>query len=249
MKMMSVRRTILPKMETKSYSEVMGTVKIGIKRKKLTAVFGQPGSGKSTLLEDVVFENPKAHRILCSPTMTMKNLLVEIANCLDTHVKGDTYSVQKQLTDALVADPGHILLFDECENLHRGNVSKIDVLRQIYDEADIPMVLCGTYQLQNLLSGANDHNQPQIFRRILKAEFKLITKDEFTNYINSLEELLKIHFTTDVRNELFSLCTDIENGGLGICLKTFLSLSAPSGGGISASLSISRRNVLWIYKS
>ena len=124
--------------------------------------------------------------------------------------------VQQQLTDALRADPNHILLFDECEYLHRGNVSKIDVLRQIYDESHTPMVLCGTYHLQALLSGANDHNQPQIFRRLFKAEFKLVTKEEFTIYLDELEPLLLIRFTPEVRSELFALCTDIENGGLGI---------------------------------
>lgn len=211
-------RTFLPTMKTKSYAEVMGTIKMGIKQKKLTAVFGTPGSGKSSLLDDIVQENPCAHRILCSPTMTMKNLLVQIGNCINTHVKGDTYMVQKQLTDALLADSNHILLFDECEYLHRGNVSKIDVLRQIYDESHVPMVLCGTYQLQALLSGANDHNQPQIFRRLFKAEFKPVTKDEFTTYINELEPLLLIKFTAEVKSELFALCTDIENGGLGILI-------------------------------
>ncbi len=98
--------------------------------------------------------------------------------------------VQQQITEALIADPKHILLFDGCENLHRGNVSKIDVLRQIYDESNIPMVLCGTYQLQALLSGANDHNQPQIFRRLFKAEFKPITKEKYTKYIELLENTL-----------------------------------------------------------
>lgn len=213
---MPLRRTNLPTMETKSYAEVMGTVKLGISRKKLTAVFGTPGSGKSSLLNDIELEHANAHVILCSPTMTMKNLLVQIANKINTHVKGDTYSVQQQLTEALIADPKHILLFDECEYLHRGNVSKIDVLRQIYDESNIPMVLCGTYQLQTLLSGANDHNQPQIFRRLFKAEFKLVTKEEFTKYLDTLEELLVLRFMPDVRNELFTLCTDVENGGLGI---------------------------------
>ena len=211
-----ITRTLLPTMETKSYAEVMGTIKMGIKRKKLTAVFGPPGSGKSSVLNDVEKEIANAHYILCAPTMTMKNLLVQIANSINTHVKGDTYSVQKQLTDALISDPNHILLFDECEYLHHGNVNKIDVLRQIYDESNVPMVLCGTYQLQNVLSGANDHNQPQIFRRLFKAEFKAVTKEEFTKYLDDLEKLLVIQFTADVKNELFALCTDVENGGLGI---------------------------------
>lgn len=211
-----LKRTSLPTMQNKSYDEVMGTIKMGVKHKKMIAVFGTPGSGKSSLLDDIEQSTPFAYRILCTPTMTMKNLLVEIANKINTHVKGDTYTVQKQLTEALIDDPKHILLFDECENLHRGNVSKIDVLRQINDESHVPMVLCGTYRLQTLLSGANDHNQPQIFRRLFKAEFRPISKDEFLKYIEILSSLLKLKFTANAQNELFALCTDMENGGLGI---------------------------------
>ena len=68
------------------------------------------------------------------------------------------------------------------------------------------------------LSGLNDHNQPQIFRRLFIAEFKVVTKEEFTVYVDDLEKLLKLKFTSDVRNELFALCTDMENGGLGILI-------------------------------
>ena len=43
-----------------------------------------------------------------------------------------------------------------------------------------------------------------------------VTKEEFTRYLDKLEDLLVIRFTADVRDELFALCTDVENGGLGI---------------------------------
>ena len=81
---------------------------------------------------------------------------------------------------------------------------------------DLVCALLSNSPLQNVLSGANDHNQPQIFRRLFKAEFKAVTKEEFTKYLDDLEKLLVIQFTADVKNELFALCTDVENGGLGI---------------------------------
>lgn len=208
-------RTKLPTIENSAYAQTMGTIKMGIEKRKLVALIGPPGSGKSSILDDVTKKYPSAHFINCAPTMTTRNLLVKIANSISTNVKGDTYNVQKQLTDYLISNPDHILLFDECENLHRGNVYKIDVLRQIYDESNIPMVLCGTYHLQTILAGANN-NQPQIFRRLFKAEQKSVTKEEFTKYIDQLEKLLVIRFTTEARSELFAICTDMDNGGIGI---------------------------------
>ena len=204
-------------MKTASYDEVMGTIKMGIQKKNLIAVIGDPGAGKSSLLDDVVNEYPNAHRILCSPTMSPKDMLTKIAASLQVHTKGDTNKVKDQLTEELIHDPNHILLFDEGEYLNRKGAEKLDILRQIYDESNVPMVLCGTYRLKNMLTTADkNHNQPQITRRLLKAEFKPVTKEEFTTYLDQLEELFVIHFKLEARNELFSLCTDAENGGLGI---------------------------------
>ena len=204
-------------MKTASYDEVMGTIKLGIQDKRLIAVIGDPGSGKSSLLDDVEHSYQNAHRILCSPTMTLKDLMLKIASCMQIHVKGDKNKVQDLLTEALIQEPNHILLFDEGEYLHGHGAEKIDVLRQIHDESNTPMILCGTFKLKSLLTDADkNHNQPQITRRLFKAEFKPVTKDEFTSYIDELEKLLVIRFKSEARNELFSLCTDAENGGLGI---------------------------------
>lgn len=211
-----IKRTKLPTMETRAYAETMGALKKGIDNKYLVALIGPSGSGKSCLLEDFSKEYTNARFINCSPGMTMRGLLSDIANVLRTNVSGDIYIAQKQLTNHLISNSDQVLLFDECENLHRGNVSKIDVIRQIYDGADISMVLCGTYDLENVLSGANKHNQPQIFRRIFRVEQKSATKEEFTKYLNLLEELFVARFTPEAKNELFAICTDMDNGGIGV---------------------------------
>lgn len=214
---MATKRPSLPLFKTEDYKDALGALQFGVQEKKLTVLFGEPGSEKTTILRNYLSINREAHYILCSPNMTMKDLLVAIGDAIGIHVHGDSYAVQRQITLALLDDPRHCLLFDECEYLHRGNVSKIDVIRQIFDEVqDVPMVLCGTYKLKTLLAGLDDHSQPQIFRRLLKAELGIIKKEEFLEYLNLLERQYAVVFQPDARTELFTLCLDRENGGLGV---------------------------------
>ena len=216
---MMLTQTHLPIMETENFKSVYGSLKFSIQERKLSVVLGAPGSGKTTVLKMLESENPtRNHYILCSPNTTMKSMLLAIADAINTDVKGDNDRIQTQITAALQEDPNHCIIFDECEYLHRGNVSKIDVLRQIYDQTGVPFVLCGTYKLKNLLVGndKDEHNQPQIFRRLLKSEFNTIKKEEILSYLDRLEKLYAVSFSQEARTQLFSLCRDRGNGGLGI---------------------------------
>lgn len=62
------KQTLLPKMETKSYNEVMGTLDLGLRENKLTVIFGSPGTGKSSALAEFASLHSNAHMILCSCT-------------------------------------------------------------------------------------------------------------------------------------------------------------------------------------
>lgn len=62
----------------------------------------------------------------------------------------------------------------------------------------------------------DEHDQPQIFRRLLKSEFNTIKKEEILSYLDRLEKLYAVSFSQEARTQLFSLCRDRGNGGLGI---------------------------------
>ena len=102
-----------------------------------------------------------------------------------------------------------------------GNGAKIDVLRQIYDETSVPIIICGTYVLKDLISGerkkkvTKTHNRPQIFRRLRKEEFERIDETEVSDYLSQLEKQYAIGFDLAVKTSLISHCRDRQSGGLG----------------------------------
>ena len=95
------------------------------------------------------------------------------------------------------------------------------MLRQIFDETDVPIIICGTYVLKDLISGERKkdhnitHNRPQIFRRLRKEEFDRIDEQEILDYLRQLERKYAVSFSSKVKSELVSICRDRQSGGLG----------------------------------
>lgn len=83
-----MNKTLLPWMHTNTNTEVIGTIKYGIREKKMTAIFGAPGSSKTSILRNYKALKPESHLILCSPYISTKDLLYAIATELNIHVYG-----------------------------------------------------------------------------------------------------------------------------------------------------------------
>ena len=191
-----MRESILPRMYTATQDTVLGGVIQHVNSKKMVIVLGEPGEGKTVTMLDFCTQYPHpAYYYRCSPNTTMNSLLQD--------------------------DPNYCFVFDEAEYLANGNGSKIDVLRQIFDETDVPIIICGTYVLKDLISGERKkdhnitHNRPQIFRRLRKEEFDRIDEQEILDYLRQLERKYAVSFSSKVKSELVSICRDRQSGGLG----------------------------------
>lgn len=217
-----MKESILPRMHSDAQDMVLGGIMKHVEDKKMVIVLGEPGVGKTTtLLDFCILNKTPTYYYRCSANTTMNSLLIFIANAIGIHVIGGNDEIQNRIQKKLQQTPDYCFVFDEAEYLTYGNGTKIDVLRQIYDETDVPIILCGTYVLKDLISGERKknkymtHNRPQIFRRLRKEEFDRIKQSEIIEYMNTLEKSYAVSFDTQTRAELITICRDISSGGLG----------------------------------
>lgn len=148
----------------------------------------------------------------------------------DTHLHGKSNrrkGHKRQRPDAgsdtkkLKENPNFCFAFDEVEYLANGNCKKLDTIRQIFDETDASFIICGTYELKDMISGEKKssrektHNRSQLFRRLRKAEFEMIDEKEIYAYLELLEKEYVVSFDQQVKEALVSQCRDRDNGGLG----------------------------------
>lgn len=199
--------TIYP---TDDYKKIMGWCAYIYKHRKIGTMIGYPGSGKTTILREYVKANPAAHYVECWSSMTMSDLLEQIADAAGVTLKGRTYQREKQLLDALRDRTDFMLLLDEGEYLKKWNVEKFDALRKIWDNTGTPVILCGTPELVNILTrGTGKDNCAQLYRRILKIRLTGIRDKE------ALDMLRDYNADDGAKEELVRCAIDHKHGGIG----------------------------------
>ncbi|MCD7751945.1 MAG: hypothetical protein LUI10_09450 [Lachnospiraceae bacterium] len=58
-------------------------------------------------------------------------------------------------------------------------------------------------------------NHPQIYRRLCKTRLGVMKQSEIYSYLDLLEKEYAVCFTQEARRDLYQLCSDRSNGGLG----------------------------------
>ena len=158
---------------------VFEACRFAIAKRKIALLVGRPGLGKTVALKEFhrrqLLNGEEVLYHYCSPAIKQHSLVKMLARRFGLSERGTPFDLLEAVVGYLRRKPSP-LIFDEANHL---NVPCLDALRYLNDQVGVPIVLCGSIQLQRTLSDAGDRNmeleqlQSRIGIRILLKELDL----------------------------------------------------------------------------
>ncbi|MGL4393618.1 MAG: AAA family ATPase [Brevinema sp.] len=106
---------------------------------RILVLYGDSGIGKSRTISEYVEQNSTATVIEIRPDFTIKAVLQTIAQEIGVSHLGSNFDVTNRII-AKLKGSNRMIIFDEAEYL---SARSLDIIRRIYDKAQIPIVLVG----------------------------------------------------------------------------------------------------------
>jgi len=212
-------------------------------RKKMGVIIGHPGSGKTTILREYARRTSGAVYIEAVASMRMSDLFEMMAEGCGIELGRGTLFKKRQKLIKGLQGRDIMFLIDEAEYLRKWDVSKFEELRKIWDNTGTPIILCGTFELESIITRGNGkENLAQLYRRKYEIRLKGIRESE-------VREFLKwYNVTKEAADLLVAVAIDVKHGGLGNFIEILeLSLEAAEGGRIDVGIVKEARSYKMLY--
>jgi len=127
-------------------------MKKALKEVRLSAITGTAGYGKTTAIKKFIAHRPEAIFIKANNLMKIKDFLELLCNELNIQIATTGMAMYKSVVTTL-ARTNKFIVIDEAEWLKD---KTLDIVRNIWEESNTPIVLCGTLHLKQNLKGINN---------------------------------------------------------------------------------------------
>lgn len=166
---------------------------------KIGLVTSVSGTGKTRAAEEYVAQNPGSILVKCHPNFPAGAVLGEIARQAGIEVRGSVHVVLSAIWEKL-AGSGKVIILNEAEHLKPG---VLDVVRSIWDEAQVGIVYIGIPRLAGLLRSLKG-DYTYIWNRVsIKLEINRSKGDSLAD----LRELLTANgYEEEFAGILFDFC-------------------------------------------
>ena len=155
-----------------------------------------------------------------------------LAESIGVSASGSNDERVRRIQRELAANRDTMLIFDEADHLYGWNVMKFEIIRQLWDETNTPIVLVGPPRLEEILThGSGRSNLSQLYRRKYEIKLTGIKPDE----VRAI--LAQYDVEPRVAAELTLIATDTRHGGMGNFIEVFgMCLEAAAGGTVTQEI-------------
>lgn len=205
---------------TKDATCILGICNSCQRLEQLGLVYGRSGFGKTTTLKRYADSTDKVVYIVCNSLMNTNDIIKRIAVTLG--LKGLVGSKDERIAkikEFFKYNKGYLLIFDEADKLlNKDTISKLDVIKTIYDEVDgdgVGVVLAGEQHLKTKLGLYFEMVRN---RGDLEWELKGLSREEVEAYLKDIK------ITPKALEELVLRATNENNGCFRTLNRTFKSV-------------------------
>ena len=163
----------IPFAETRQAKQVLSAIGFAQRYSRIVAIIGPPGAGKTCAIREALHRDKTAILFQASCIMGPSGVLQELCHALGEPETGTLRGLHKRIR-ARLEGSGRCVIIDDAHTL---SFKALDVLRTIYDQTGIGMVLVGIRALRRLLTGTSEEYE-QIASRVSGRIFELPEIDD-----------------------------------------------------------------------
>lgn len=191
----------------------------------LGIVVGKSGFGKTFTLK-YYSKSPRVAFVECNEAMNPRDLVKAIERQLGLpHITGTINDRLDSIKAFFNSNPGYLLIIDEADKLiTKYAQKKAEILRTIYDDSDVGMVLSGEPALENMI----EKYIPRMANRIdLYWKLHGLKKSDVISYLDGYD------FDGSATDEMVRRATNEKNGCFRLLDRTFKNVMRIADGEIT----------------